>query len=178
MKIKKLTGSALLTALALALFVLEAQIPLPVPVPGIKLGLANIVTVLAVFLFGWRWALGILLTRILLGSFYTGFSQLPFSLAGGLLSLAAVLAVKRFLRPGQIWVAGALGGMFHNLGQMAVAVVVTGTAAVLYYLPLLLAAGLLTGLFTGLCAQFTAKRLHGYLHKSPDDARTRAHPEK
>lgn len=159
MKTRQLTTCALLSAVALGIFVLEAQIPVPIPVPGVKLGLANVVTVAAVFLLGWKQAAAILLTRILLASLCTGASQLPFSLVGGVCSILAVLAIRRLLQPKQLWVAGAVGGMAHNLGQIAVAVVLTQTPALVVYLPVLLISGLLTGLFTGLCAQFAVNRL-------------------
>lgn len=160
MKTRQLTTCALLCALALGIFVVEAQIPVLIPVAGVKLGLANVVTVAAVFLLGWKQAAAILLTRILLGSLYAGVSQLPFSLAGGMCSILAVLAIRQILRPNQLWIASAVGGMAHNLGQMAVAIAVTQTPSLLVYLPVLLISGLLTGTFTGLCAQFTVKYIH------------------
>lgn len=159
MKTRRLTTAAMLTAVALTLFVVEAQIPMPVPVPGVKLGLANVVTVSAVFLLGGKQAAAILLVRIVLGSLYAGFSTFPYALAGGLCSIGAVLTVRRFLRPGQIWVASVLGGMFHNIGQMAAALLITQTPSLVVYLPVLLISGMLTGLFTGLCAQFAVPRL-------------------
>ena len=82
---KQLTLMALLTAIALAIHVAEAQIPAPVPIPGVKLGLANIVTVWAMFSLGPGPALMILVARILLGSLFSGVMSLLYSLAGGLL---------------------------------------------------------------------------------------------
>ncbi len=159
MRAKKMAQTALLSAIALGIFVLEAQIPALVPIPGVKLGLANVITVAAVFLLGWKQALAILVTRILLGSLYAGVSNLPFSLVGGLLSIGVVLAIRPILRPNQIWVASTIGGMAHNIGQIAVAIALTRTAELLVYLPVLLISGLITGLFTGLCAQFVVERL-------------------
>lgn len=162
MKTRRLTMAAVLTAVALTLFVVEAQIPMPVPVPGVKLGLANVVTVAAVFLLGGRQAAAILLVRILLGSVYAGLSTFPYALAGGVCSIGAVLAVRRVLRSNQIWIASVLGGMCHNLGQMAAALLITQTPALVVYLPVLLISGMITGLFTGLCAQAAVSRLRSH----------------
>lgn len=161
MKTKKLAAAGVFTALALVIFLLEAQIPLPIPVPGVKLGLANVITVAAVFLLGRKEACGILMARIVLGSLFAGFSTLPYSLCGGLLSMAAVLLVRRILKEKQLWVTGVLGGLAHNVGQMAIAVLITRTPSILIYLPVLLICGIFTGLLTGLCTQLCVSRLRG-----------------
>lgn len=153
---RRLTLCAVLSAVALTIFVLEAQIPLPVS--GIKLGLSNIVTVFALSALGWKEALAILLVRVLLGSLAVGqVMALLYSLAGGLLSFVCMALVLRLLKPEQLWVCGVIGGITHNIAQMAVAVAVTRTPALLAYLPLLLLGGTLTGAFTGLCAQLLRK---------------------
>lgn len=157
--VKKLSLCAVLAAAALGIFVLEAQIPLPVPVPGMKLGLSNVVTVFALFALGRKEAAGILTVRILLGNLVTGqVTALLYALAGGLLSFLTMALLRRWLKQDQIWVAGALGGMAHNIGQMAVALALTQTSALLLYLPVLLLCGILAGAFTGLCAQLLLHR--------------------
>ena len=164
MDVKRLTKLALLTAVALILFVVEAQIPAPVPIPGVKLGLANIVTVYAMFRFGPRDTLLVLLTRVVLGSVFAGsVMALWFSLAGVLLCWAAMAALRKILTERQLWVCGVVGAMCHNLGQMAVCLAVYRSWAVAVYLPVLLLSGIVTGLFTGLTAQFLLKRLQGRL---------------
>ena len=164
MDTKRITRLALLTALALILFAVEAQIPPPVPIPGVKLGLANIITVYAMFRFGPRDTLLILLTRVLLGSFVTGaVSALIFSLSGGLLCYLVMLALRRVLTERQIWVCGVIGAVAHNIGQILACVAVYQTTAVLAYLPSLLLSGIVTGLFTGLAATYLLKRLNGLL---------------
>ena len=164
MDVKRLTKLALLTAVALILFVVEAQIPAPVPIPGVKLGLANIVTVYAMFRFGPRDTLLVLLTRVVLGSVFAGsVMTLWFSLAGGLLCWTAMAALRNILTERQLWVCGILGAMCHNLGQMAVCLAVYRSWAVAVYLPVLLLSGIVTGLFTGLTAQFLLTRLRGRL---------------
>ena len=164
MNIRRITRMALLTAIALTIFVAEAQIPAPVPIYGVKLGLANIVTVWAVFLLGPADAAMILLARVVLGSLITGQGMtLFYSLGGGVCCYLVMLAVYRLLTRRQIWVCSVLGAMAHNAGQIAVAVALTRTPAVAAYLPVLLVSGILTGLFTGLCAQFLHERMRKLL---------------
>ena len=164
MDTKRIARLALLTAAALILFTAEAQLPPPVPIPGVKLGLANIITVYAMFRFGPRDTLLILLSRVLLGSLVTGaVSALIFSLSGGLLCYLVMLALRRVLTENQLWVCGVIGAVFHNVGQILACVLVYQTAAVLAYLPALTLSGIVTGLFTGLAASFLLKRLKGQL---------------
>ena len=160
--LRQITRMAVLTAVALAIFIAEAQLPPLVPiVPGIKLGLANIITVYALFALGPGQAGMILLARVLLGSLFAGGMTLFYSLGGGVCCYLVMLAVHRLLTRRQIWVCSVLGAMAHNAGQIAVAVTLTRTPAVAAYLPVLLVSGILTGLFTGLCAQFLLSRLKG-----------------
>ena len=159
MKAKKLTVMALLTAIALTIFLVEAQIPPLVSIPGIKLGLANIVTVFAVFTLGSKEAAAILFCRIFLGAVFGGnFSTIFYSGAGGLCAIAVTVGLKRLLTAKQLWVAGALGAVAHSVGQMAAAVVLTQTPSLLIYLPVMVAVSIVTGLFTGLCAQVLLNR--------------------
>lgn len=154
METRKLTYMALLTTLALIIFVLESFIPAPVPVPGIKLGLANIITLYALWTLRPGEALAILLTRIVLGSIFTGqLMSLLYSLGGGLLCFVLTLAARRILSSRQIWVSSILGAIAHNVGQILVAIVLTSTPGVAVYLPLLLISAIITGAFTGFAAQ-------------------------
>ena len=159
-KTKRLLTLALLTAVSLVLFVVEAQIPAPVPVPGVKLGLSNVIVVCVLFLYGRRHALAVLLVKALLGAVITGqLGALPYSLAGGLLSLGVMCLLRGVLRDDQLWVASVLGAMLHNLGQLLTALAITRTPGLAAYLPVLLLSGMLTGLFTGVAAQALTKRL-------------------
>ena len=154
MNVRKLTTLALLTAAALVMFVIELQIPAPIPVPGVKLGLSNIVTLAVLCLFGWKEALAVLLVRIGLGAIVTGqVGALPYALAGGLLSFGVMLLLKKVIRDRQLWVLSVIGGFFHNLGQLGMAILITNTPGLVAYLPVLLLSGMAAGLFTGLCAQ-------------------------
>ena len=157
---RRVTRMALLTAIALTIFMAEAQIPNPIPVPGIKLGLANIVTVYAMFVLGPADTLMILVSRVFLGSVFSGqMMTFLYSLSGGLLCYVAMLFLRLVLTKNQIWVCSCIGGACHNLGQLAAAMVVLRTTVVIFYLPHLVLAGLCAGLFTGLCAQFLIRRL-------------------
>ena len=157
---RRLTRLALLTAIALTIFMAEAQIPVAVPIPGVKLGLANIVTVYAVFVLGPGDALMILTARVFLGSVFSGqMMTLFYSLGGGLLCWAVLTLLRRLFSKGQIWLCSPVSAVFHNLGQLLVAAALMKTWAVLAYLPYLVIAGAASGLFTGLCAQFLIKRL-------------------
>ena len=159
MKTNKLALLGLLTGLALILFIVEAQIPPLVPIPGVKIGLANIITVFAVFFLSAGDGAKILAARIFLGAVFAGnFSSIFYSAAGGLCAILAVICLKLVLTKNQIWIAGCLGAVAHGIGQMAVAVFVTGTPSVLIYLPVLMVSGIITGIFTGLCAQLLVNR--------------------
>ena len=124
MKARKLTQMAMLTAIALTIFMIEAQIPALVPIPGIKLGLANIVTVFAVFAMGPKEAASILFVRIFLGAVFAGnFSTILYSGAGGLCAILVSIGLGKILTKKQLWVAGALSAIGHSIGQMAMAIV-------------------------------------------------------
>ena len=159
MRTRKLCVMALLTAVALGIFILEAQIPPIVPISGVKLGLANIITVYAVFALGWKEGAGILTVRIFLGAVFSGnLGSIFYSAGGGLLAILTTIGLKRILTENQIWVAGCLAAIAHGIGQMAVAVAITETPALVLYLPILILSGVITGVFTGLCAQVLIKR--------------------
>lgn len=159
MKTRKLTLMALLTAIALTIFMIEAQIPPLVPIPGIKLGLANIVTVFAVFALGPGEAGSILFARIFLGAVFAGnFSTILYSGAGGLVSILITIGLRKLLTLRQLWVAGALAAIGHSVGQMAMAIFVSRTPGLVVYLPVMIFCSVITGIFTGLCAQLLLNR--------------------
>lgn len=159
MKTKKLTLLALLAAIALTIFMVEAQIPALIPIPGIKLGLANIVTVFTVFTLGAKEGAAVLFVRIFLGAVFAGnFSTIFYSAAGGACAIGVTILLKKVLTKKQLWVAGALGAIAHSIGQMAMAIALTGTPGLIAYLPVMIVVSILTGTFTGLCAQFLVNR--------------------
>lgn len=160
MRTKKVTQMALLTATALIIFMVEAQLPPLVPVPGVKLGLANIITVYAMFRLSPGETLMILVCRVFLGSVFSGQMMTFFySLGGGLLCWLVMVLLRRVLSLKQIWVCGVFGGLSHNVGQIAVAILMTRTASLIVYLPVLAVSGIITGLFTGTAAQALVGRM-------------------
>lgn len=163
MNTKKLIEIALLTAIALAIFLVELRLPTPIPIPGIKLGLANIITVYAVYEYRAREVVLLVLARICLGAIFGGnLMALLYSLAGGMLCLTGMLALRKVIPEKRIWICSVLGAVLHNIGQISVAVVVTGTITVIAYLPVLMVSGCIAGAFTGVCAQFVIKRKLNY----------------
>ena len=154
-KTKKLTLLAALTAVALTIFIAEAQIPPVVPVPGVKLGLANIVTLVAMVLLGRRDALAVLAVRLILGAAFTGgFSAFMFSAVGGLFAYIVMAALVGVFPEKMLWVVSVLAALAHNAGQILVAVFVTGTPGIAVYILILAASGVVTGAFTGLAGMF------------------------
>ena len=159
MNTRKLATLGLLTAIALTIFMVEAQIPSILPLPGVKLGLANIVTVFTVFALCPADGIRVLTARIFLGAVFSGnFSTIFYSAAGGALAIVTTIALKKVLKKNQLWVAGCLGAVAHSIGQMAMAVLLLGTPSLILYLPVMVIISIITGLFTGLCAQFLVNR--------------------
>ena len=152
---RQLTLCAVLAALALALSYLESFFPLAllIPLPGVKLGLANIVTVFALYTLGAPMALCILLVRCTLGALFAGnASALLFSLLGGFAAMLVMIALhKSRLSIFGVSIAGAAA---HNCGQVCAALIMLGSTAPLYYLPFLLLVSLFTGALSGLITAF------------------------
>lgn len=157
---KKLTILSLLLGISLIIFILEAQLPPLAPIPGIKPGLANIITLIALCWFGKRDALLLLLLRILLGGIFTGTAaSLLYSLSGGLAAFFIMaLADSLFREPRPLWIISILGAVGHNAGQIGAAIFVTGVWQIAAYFPALLISAVITGLFTGVAAAVTLRR--------------------
>ena len=152
---------SVLISQALVLHVIERLIPVPIPVPGIKLGLANVVSMFTILIFGWKEAMLVVFLRTLLGSFFGGgISSFLYSIAGGALS-ATVMAIlyKRFSKVFRIVAISVVGAVFHNIGQILIASMVVSNANLFFYLPILLIAGVITGIFIGLTVQMTMRPL-------------------
>ena len=166
MKTKKLTVMALTVSVAMVLSFVESQIPAFVAVPGIKIGLANIAVVFALYRLGWKEAAGISLVRVLLVSLLFGSAaSLFYSLAGAVLSLAgAVLSLlgmglmKRTGRFTEI-IVSVTGGILHNVGQIAMASLILETDVLRYYLPFLLVSGIAAGIVVGLAGAALVRRI-------------------
>ena len=150
-KTKRLALCAVLIALALALSYTERFIPLQmvIPLPGVKLGLANIVTLIALYLMGPKAAFAILLPRCIFGAvFGGGITGLAFSLTGGILAMFTMIFAKR-IPVFSVYGVSILGAAAHNIGQILAAMVLMNSLYIGAYLPYLLGVALFTGFATG-----------------------------
>ncbi len=160
MNTKKIVSLALFTALALILSLVESTLPPLAPIPGIKLGLANIITLIVLLNYTARDAFLVLLVRVILSSLFTGQAvYFLYSLSGALLCYIAMWLVNKLLQKHFVFLTSMIGSLFHNTGQVLMAILLTKTLGVVAYLPILLVSGILTGLFTGLCAYYSQKYL-------------------
>ncbi len=159
LKYKKMTFLALSVSLAMILSFVESLIPPLVAIPGVKIGLANIVTVFLLYTLGARAAGAVSLVRVLLSALLFGNVQsLIFALSGAILSFVVMLVARRFLPFGTVGVS-VLGAVAHNAGQIVAAVIVMETLGVAYYFIPLVISGTLGGVFVGLIAAVITKRL-------------------
>ena len=160
MKTRKLAEMSMLAALALIIFIVESRIPTLAPIPGMKLGLANIITVYAVYRFKPSEAAMILAVRLILGSVFAGnLSALMYSAAGAVFCLAGMIIMRKLIPEKNLYLASAAGAVFHNTGQILAACLIMRSSAVFFYYPFLIVSGIIAGLFTGFCAMFVLKRL-------------------
>lgn len=160
MNIRKMTLLSIYTTIALTIFVVESAIPTLVPIPGVKLGLANIITLWLLMHTSWKDALLVLLMRILLASIFAGqMVSFAYSLSGGLLCFLVMALLYRLLGKSCMVFISIFGALFHNLGQILIAIAILQSLSVLTYLPVLVISGIITGAFTGLCAYFASKKL-------------------
>lgn len=156
---KRAAYLGMFTALGLVLGWLEVLLPIYPMVPGMKIGLANLVTLLVLYRFGWKEAAGVNLLRIGLSSILFGtVTMLFYSLAGAVLSLLGMTLLKKTGRFSVLGVSVA-GGVLHNTAQMAVAVFLIENSAILYGLPLLMLSGVISGLLVGVAGAFLHKHL-------------------
>lgn len=149
---ERIASAGLLAALAMIFSYIENLLPLGIGIPGVKLGLANIVIVIALYKMSAGYAFAVNMCRIgvsalLFGNMYS----VLYALGGGLLSFAVMALLKRTGRFTIIGVSAA-GAVFHNMGQLAVAALAAHTPQVLYYFAVLDIAGIITGVITGVCA--------------------------
>ena len=151
---KRMVQLALMVSIALVLSIVESGIPIPVPVPGVKLGLANIITMVVIVFFGYRDALIVVTLRCILASmFYGGIIVFLFSIAGGILStLVMGFAYNKMSKVFGLIGISVLGAVFHNLGQVSMASIVMKDKSVFTYLPALLVSGIIMGCCVGVCA--------------------------
>lgn len=151
-KSKHLAYVALFAALTLVLGYLEATIPVPVTIPGVKLGLANVAVLIALYLMGPRWAFAVMLLKVGATSLIIGApSMAVYSFAGSALAYLGMLAAWRFGKLSPVAVS-VIAALLHNIGQMGVAIAIMQTPALLMNLPVMLIAACVTGVATGTIA--------------------------
>lgn len=157
-KTKKLALMAVLTAIALTIFMIEAQLPAPVPIPGVKLGLANIITLTTMLILGRKEAGAVLCARVILGAVFSGSpSAMLYSAAGGILAYLVMCIMALRVPESRLWAVSAVSAVAHNLGQLAVCAAVVKTPGIFVYAPALIASGIITGVFTGFGAMYLVR---------------------
>lgn len=165
---RKLTTIAVLVALAIVLHLFEALIPIPFPIPGVKLGLANIVTLLALVLFDFKTAFTIAFMRTVLGSLLSGtlFNIAFFLSFSGAITATCVMAILLYLSKSlnfhsrfSLLGLSVAGAAAHNLGQLAMAALLIKHTGIFYYLPIMLLSSVPTGILTGLLLRELLKYL-------------------
>ena len=156
---KKTAVGGMLVALAFVFSYIETLIPVNLGIPGAKLGLANLVVMVALYTLGAKEAFALSMVRILLTGFtFSSAAAMLYSFAGGILSYIVMVLAKK---TGRLSVTGVsvLGGIFHNVGQILVAMWVLDTATLIYYLPVLAVTGIVSGAVIGLLGMMVIRRL-------------------
>jgi heptaprenyl diphosphate synthase len=157
-KTKRLVLLAMLTAVAMILSYVESLLP-SVGIPGVKMGLANIAVIFALFRFGWKEAAALSLVRVVLVSLLFGsVGAMLYSLAGAVLSLAVMALLRRIDRFSTVGIS-VTGGVAHNAGQILMAMLILQTKQLLGYLPVLAVSGIAGGVLTGLAAALLIRRI-------------------
>lgn len=157
-KTKRLVLLAMLTAVAMILSYVESLLP-SVGIPGVKMGLANIAVIFALFRFGWKEAAALSLVRVVLVSLLFGsVGAMLYSLAGAVLSLAVMALLRRIDRFSTVGISVA-GGVAHNAGQILMAMLILQTKQLFGYLPVLAVSGIAGGVLTGLAAALLIRRI-------------------
>ena len=167
---KKLTMTALLAALALIFSYIEVLIPFSPAIPGIKLGIANLVVIVALYHMGLKYAITINVVRIFIaGLLFSGVFGIIYSLAGAILSMTVMVLLKK---TGLFSVTGVsmAGGVAHNLGQILAAAFLVSNLSIFIYFPVLIFSGLISGALIGIVAYIILERL-------PGDRPTRQHDD-
>ena len=162
---KKTALLGMLVALAFVLSYIETLIPVNLGIPGAKLGLANLVVMVALYTLGTKEAFGLSMVRILLtGLTFSSMAAMLYSFAGGLLSFAVMALMKKTEKLSVTGVS-VLGGIAHNAGQIFVAMWILDTATLIYYLPVLAITGVASGTVIGLLAVMVIRRISGAINR-------------
>ena len=161
METRKVAQIGVLVALAMVLSYVESLFPAFIAVPGVRIGLANIAVVFALYRLGFKEAMGISLVRVVLSSLLFGsVLSMAYSASGAVLSLVMMAILKRTKLFGTVAVS-VVGGVSHNLGQIAVACLILQSRAIAYYIPILILSGIAAGVVIGLVSAVVLSRLEG-----------------
>ena len=159
MKTKKIAYLGLLIALAFVFSYIEFLIPVNLGIPGAKLGLANLVIIVAMYTLNERDAFILSMIRIVLVGFtFANLASMLYSLAGGILSFVMMVIAKKTKKL-SITGVSVIGGVFHNVGQIIVAIWVVKTSSLVYYLPVLMITGIVAGVAIGILGAMVTKRI-------------------
>lgn len=163
--LNKTAYMGLLTALALILSYVENLISFQPGIPGVKIGLANLAVLICLYLFGWREAVILTIVKALVsGLLFGNLFMITYSLSGALFSALTMILLKKsglFHVP----VVSAAGGVMHNMGQLLVALFIVETYSVVYYIPVLILSGLITGIVIGMAASLVLPYIQNILKK-------------
>lgn len=156
---RRLAMAALLAALALIFSYVESMVPSPVAIPGVKLGVANLVVLLALYQLDFKYAFAINMVRIVVsGLLFSGVFGILYSLAGGMLSLVVMWTLKKSRLFSIVGVSMA-GGVAHNIGQILVASAVVADIKMFAYLPVLMFSGIISGILIGFICHYVMRAL-------------------
>ena len=159
MKTKKIAYTGLLIALAFVFSYIESLLPINLGVPGVKLGLANLAIIVCLYTLGEKEAFFLSMIRVVLVGFtFANMAMMMYSLAGGILSFLAMWLAKKTTKLSMTGVS-VLGGVFHNVGQILLAMWVLETESLIYYLPVLMISGIVAGVIIGILGALITKRL-------------------
>ena len=156
---RKIAFYGVFAALAIIIAVIERMFPLPIPIPGIKLGLPNVVIVMVLYAFNPRWAVSISVIRVVLvAQMFGGWFSAIYAFSGAMASFIIMALLKRTNTFGVVGVSVA-GGVAHGIAQIAVAAAIVQTPGLFYYIPILIIAGVITGIIIGYTAGFALRNL-------------------
>ena len=159
MKTKKLVTLAVTISVAMILSFVESRIPAFVAIPGVKVGLANIAVIFALYKMGWREAISVSVIRVLLVALLFGsVVSLAYSIAGAIISLSLMILLRKIGIFTEVAVS-VVGGITHNIGQILIAFLLLETKVVFYYLPFLMVSGVIAGIAVGVAAALLIKRI-------------------
>ena len=160
----KVANLGMLLGIALILSYVESLIPFAFGIPGMKLGLPNAAILIILYLYGWKEALLVNILRILISGFLFGsMFGILFSLAGAVVSFS-IMCIAKYVDFFSIKGVSICGAVSHNIGQMLVAVFVVKTSGILYYLPVLMVSGIITGILIGIISENVIPRIKNYLN--------------